>query len=418
MRRSLVPVLIAMSAGVFVSARVGESAPTPTKSGELTVHEWGTFTTVAGVDGRAVDWLPLGGPSDLPCFVEHFNNDPNVKTLSSGAKIAPNGSTANVAYEAARRQMAARVRMETPVLYFYSDRDTTVRVRVLFHHGLLTEWFPPAVVAQQAVAATTLHDPNEASVIEWPRVRVTPTASPAFPVERGESRYYAARSTDAAPLSVGGGRERFLFYRGVADFDAPLSTAVEPDGRILVKNLSANEIPAAILFERRGAKLGFRALGLLGGDLVVAPPTLDGTVDGLRKTLEQTLASQGLTPREAAAMVETWRDSWFEEGTRVFYIVPRQLVDEILPLEITPSPTRVTRVFVGRMELFSPATVQSVRAAIDVGDQATLSRYARFLGPITDRILAETHHVEVSARIRDVTNAALTVYLRRTAICE
>ena len=40
----------------------------------LTVHEWGTFTSVAGRDGKAVQWLPLAGPNDLPCFVEYFQN--------------------------------------------------------------------------------------------------------------------------------------------------------------------------------------------------------------------------------------------------------------------------------------------------------------------------------------------------------
>jgi len=419
MRRSVVAVVFAMSAGVSISARVGEFQRPAAVSGELAVHEWGTFTTVAGPDGRAIDWLPLGGPSDLPCFVQHFDNDPYVKTLpprSVAASAAAFTGTAN--YDAARRAMAARVRMETPVLYFYSDRDTTVRVRVSFHHGLMTEWFPPAVVSQGAVAAATLRDPAASSVIEWPSVHVTPVAAPAFPNERGESRYFAARATDAAPLAVGVARERFLFYRGVADFDASLSAAFESDGRILVKNLSSADIPTAILFERRGTKLGFRDLGLLGGELLVPPPTLDGTMEALRKTLEKTLAAQGLTTREASAMVETWRDSWFEEGLRVFYIVPRRTVDEILPLDITPAPSRVTRVFVGRMELFSTATVQSVRAAIDADDQVTLARYARFLGPITDRVLADAHHPAVSARIRDVTNAALTAYLRQTAICE
>ena len=28
---------------------------------DLTVHEWGTFTAIAGKDGRAVKWLPLTG---------------------------------------------------------------------------------------------------------------------------------------------------------------------------------------------------------------------------------------------------------------------------------------------------------------------------------------------------------------------
>src|SRR2546422_8717270 len=45
---------------------------------DLTVHEWGTFTAIAGKDGRAAEWLPLGVPrypptTDLPQFVEHIN---------------------------------------------------------------------------------------------------------------------------------------------------------------------------------------------------------------------------------------------------------------------------------------------------------------------------------------------------------
>ena len=166
--------------------------------------------------------------------------------------------------------------------------------------GPTTEWYPPAVVSQAAVSAATLRNPNESSVIEWPSVRVSPTAQPAFPLERGASHYYAARSTDAAPLSVGDQHERFLFYRGVADFDASLSAAVDGDGRIVLKNVSDAEIPAVVLFERRGARLGFRVVGRLSGDRTVAPPSLDGSFDDLRSTLfEQTLVANGLTAREA-----------------------------------------------------------------------------------------------------------------------
>src|SRR5271170_3598276 len=32
----------------------------------LTAHEWGTFASIAGKDGRAVQWLPLTGSTDLP----------------------------------------------------------------------------------------------------------------------------------------------------------------------------------------------------------------------------------------------------------------------------------------------------------------------------------------------------------------
>ena len=40
----------------------------------MVVHEWGTFTTVADEAGQAMNWTPLGGPTDLPCFVEHYKN--------------------------------------------------------------------------------------------------------------------------------------------------------------------------------------------------------------------------------------------------------------------------------------------------------------------------------------------------------
>src|SRR3954462_13576316 len=33
------------------------------------VHEWGTFTSIAGPAGRAMEWTPQAGQSDLPCFV-------------------------------------------------------------------------------------------------------------------------------------------------------------------------------------------------------------------------------------------------------------------------------------------------------------------------------------------------------------
>ena len=103
-----------------------------------------------------------------------------------------------------------------------------------------------------------------------------------------------------------------------------------------------------------------------------------------------TLIERGLYAKEAAAMVETWRDSWFEEGQRLFYIVDRRDVDDILPLEVTPAPAAVARVFVGRIELITPSVISEVRAALDAGDKAAVRRYGRFLRPILQRISETT----------------------------
>jgi hypothetical protein len=114
--------------------------------------------------------------------------------------------------------------------------------------------------------------------------------------------------------------------------------------------------------------------------MTLAAPPATATLESLHAALEKMLIDAGLYPREASAMLETWRDSWFEDGARVFYVVPRTSVDAILPLTITPAPTEIKRVFVGRMELVTPAVQQTVESAITDQNSAVLERYARFLG--------------------------------------
>ena len=129
------------------------------------------------------------------------------------------------------------------------------------------------------------------------------------------------------------------------------------------------------------------------------PPPLAGGGVGRRLTevaarsvlrCETMLRANGLFAEEASAMIDTWRDSWFEEGTRLFYVVPRPAIDRILPLEITPLPTSVTRVFVGRMELVMPAAKTAIKDALLANDRSTLQRYGRFLDAIGRQIIAES----------------------------
>src|SRR5712692_5011012 len=62
----------------------------------LIVHEWGTFTSIAGNDGGAIEWLAFSPASELPGFVE-----------SAGGVNTKSG-------------LRGTLRMETPVIYFYS----------------------------------------------------------------------------------------------------------------------------------------------------------------------------------------------------------------------------------------------------------------------------------------------------------
>jgi hypothetical protein len=345
----------------------------------LTAHEWGTFTSIAGKDGHAVEWLPLNGSTDLPEFVEHF---------------------AGVSFKGG---LLGTVRMETPVLYFYTNRETTVSVNVSFSKGLITEWYPHAdrvyplsavapKIASFPVSDWALYQKHPDGSIAWNAVQIEPRSYAELPTSQPENHYYAARQTASTPVQVktpqGLQTEKFLFYRGVSTFTVPILTKVNADGSVLAENAAGEPIPAALLFERRGEKLGFRVVQQPADHLALNPPELNGDMNSLKETVVEMLVAQGLYRDEAAAMFETWRDSWFEEGSRLLYIVPRSFVDSILPLSIHPAPSQIVRVFVGRTELVTPATRQAVEQAVATHDDATLKLYSRFLAPVLQTTIA------------------------------
>jgi hypothetical protein len=334
---------------------------------DLTVHEWGTVTSIAGPDGQAVEWLPLTGSTDLPAFVEHFR-DGQFKCGLGGT-----------------------VRMETPVMYFYSPRETNVSVKVSFAKGLITEWYPHASAVEPAVVRGS-NDPDGS--IRWDQVRLMPGWHAAFPSGDSGNHYYAARNTSATPVRVktrGGDQdEKFLFYRGVSSSAMPIAARLTADGKVLVQNLGTEEIPVVMWIESRRGKLGYRVAGAVRDQAIVAPPPLTASTGSMIGDLEGMLIARGLYVDEARAMIATWQNSWFEEGSRLLYILPAQAVKAILPLTVSPAPASTVRVFVGRLELVTPATETAVERAFAAQDQPGLDKYRRFLEPILHAMIANT----------------------------
>lgn len=358
----------------------------------LTVHEWGTFTSIAGADGQAVEWSPLTGSTDLPGFVEHFRT-PQFKLGLRGT-----------------------VRMETPVLYFYDSREESISVKVSFAKGLITEWYPHASSVGPSANPEdwSLFQGQWDGRIAWD-VTVSPRLRAEFPRQPQENHYYAARMTSATPLRVktpvGEQHEKFLFYRGVSTFRVPVSAKLTAVGTVQIENASEEEIPNTILFERRGDKVGYRLGGALTKELLIDPPELTGSADDLGRELVGMLVEQGLYLDEAQAMVETWRDSWFEEGSRLIYILPEKFVNGILPLSINPTPAQIARVFVGRMELVTPATEEAVAAAFAAHDKAGLEKYGRFLEPILQTMMAKDSNRRRVAKLTQYLNAVYSVQI-------
>src|SRR5712691_3745542 len=203
-----------------ISSHISGRSARPVYS-TLTVHEWGTFTSIAGSDGQAVEWSPLAGSTDLPDFVEHLRN--------AGLKGGLRGT----------------IRMETPVIYLYDSREETVSVKVAFAKGLITEWYPHATRVESVanIFDDTLYRKHPDGSIAWDSVTVSPNLRAEFPSENPDNHYYAARMTSSTPLRVrtlsGEQHEKFLFYRGVSTFPVPVSAKLTPAGKLLVENHSS-----------------------------------------------------------------------------------------------------------------------------------------------------------------------------------
>ena len=393
--------------------RTAAAAP----GGSFVAHEWGTFTSVQGADGVQLEWNPLQ-TTDLPKFVYDRNR--------------PTGDFRRQPFSvfASKSAFASLQRMETPVIYLYSDRERTVNVRVDFPQGLVTEWFPqvtgfgPFATTNQAEAIL-----SRQSFIEWNNVRVLPRATDEavaklIPDDKAGSHYYAARGTDANFLRMTTGtspkteHEHFLFYRGVGYFQAPLQVTLGGnEDYVSVHNTGKEPLLNLYVLTVRGTQGKFVHVDKL--DAGEAKPvrlnpdkgliSLTELRSQLGTRLQKSLTDQGLYARESEAMVKTWEDSWFtENGVRVLYLLPEKWTDRVLPLKLDPKPTELVRVMVGRAEVITPSMEwellkQVVRYSEDEGDSKKNAitglrqlGLGRFSEPAARRVLGRTPSPEFS----------------------
>jgi hypothetical protein len=154
--------------------------------------------------------------------------------------------------------------------------------------------------------------------------------------------------------------EKYLFYRGVGHIDAPL--VIRRTRHSIKFSLREDENSLVSLPRLWIVDVGpnghvrHRTLNPAGRTVETAAFVGDAgaaasSLPELRRELAQALTSAGLYADEAAAMLETWRLSYFEsEGLRVFFVLPQTWTEAHLPLSIS-TPADVTRLMVGRVEL-------------------------------------------------------------------
>lgn len=392
-----------MQRSMLFLATLGVAFTLPAQA-PFVVHEWGTFTSIQGSDGVTL----LGAHHEeelLPAFVH---------------EISPLAAAAVRVKGIGAPMLGVTQKMETPVLYFHGGQARKVTVEVGFTKGLISQWFP-GVAAQAPVLGGLGGKPFDlrkidTSMLRWeceilPRAQGVPSGLPRV---RPDEPWSFAREVAADYVRAQGETEQYLFYRGVGRFELPVHVEAMRLGAGTLHNRGSLAIPAVIALEVAADGARFRQLpavapGKAGGfDLGVVPKRPVPVVQQeLQACVQALLVAQGLHADEARAMVRTWARSWFHKrGTRVFYVVPREETDRLLPLVITPRPDAVVRVLVGRIDYLTPeaeASLLQAVADIDSGEEGRVAAGNRVLGEFdrfAEAALHRAHALTDSVRMR------------------
>ncbi len=356
---------------------------------DLVVHEWGTFTSMQGANGTVLEGLHHEEEA-LPTFVHNLHSGPSPELVVGKGGV---------------RAVRVTQKMETPVLYFYSEKAMDVDVHVTFREGIVSEWFPAAASHEASYAHGALVDMGDVkqSSILWKLGLIPRGSTPpkGIPQVDATDPWAFARDVGAAYVKNRGDdeAEHYVFYRGLGKAQLPVRMETGRSGEPIVVNGGTATMPAAFLLEYGPGGARWTPVGALAGGSS-RPVSLGGikmrdgaaVVAELQAQIERALVDSGLYRDEARAMVRTWSRSWFaSEGTRLIYLLPRTLTDNLLPIRITPTPSSLVRTLVGRLEYITPAVAAEVETAVvdryssNVGRRqaavARLKRLGRFVEP-------------------------------------
>jgi hypothetical protein len=345
-------------------------ATTVTAGNQLVVHEWGTFTCLQNDDGRELPGVNIDD-EPVPNFVHNLSPFLLNRTLLTSEhwmyrqKAVP------------RSHPQVTMRLETPVIYFYPPKGETtpfnINVDVRFRGGWLSEFYPDATADAPGLKKNSFDfgklTPQTVSSLSWTDLKVG-TEAPG--PETDEHVWTAPRKVDAVGVTTPKGEsEKYLFYRGVANLRAPLRVVRGKDrnemklysnfDNVLAgdKKLKINQLWLADI-RKDGTK--FRSYGPVevSGDTFTTAGQIDGNLskgstglDNLKKEMHKGLVEAGLYEKEATAMLSTWDRAYFQSpGMRLFFVVPREWTDHVLPLSLS-KPAKTERVMVARIELIT-----------------------------------------------------------------
>lgn len=395
-------------------------------AGDLTVHEWGTFTSFMGSNGELVEGLHHEDEA-LPGFVHGLKKDiptpPNPPTRPPIPPSRPCQQRSKVGCETlnslilthselfpeAPVSSGVTQKMETPVIYFYGDQGQKVNIEINFPQGIITQYYPEASFSYPKFSeARELKDSR--FVFDVTLLRADDTTF--FPATSAQSIWNPARKVPSANAIAAhnGEREKFIFYRGIGNFPSPLKVSSNSYDFLTLENVSNSPISMAVILNSNGVVGNIEVINNLSLKKQLLIPDLQKGmkfstyIQKTKAVIVEALVKNGLFFDEAVAMVNTWEKSYFHTpGIRVLYIVPNEDTESILPLIVKPTPNELKRVLVGRIEVMTKNEEENYLKMIQKG--ITISERDRVFGRFYEPKLRRLEQIappELKTKIKDL----------------
>jgi hypothetical protein len=340
----------------FLSA-FSADAPAPT----YTLHEWGVLTVAKGNPFAQQDMR-----EEWRTFPKFF--------YRGDAGLNPPAVPAN-----------ERV-MRKPVIWLHGDQPQDIALTVRFPKGRPLVWWPYAVLNNDATTpALTFFVsllPRKPADVMPPMLeaghwfnRLCTVPGDWLYCEHGKQP--KIKSPDRGPIE----RSPFLYYDGL--IPSPEQPRVKRSEQgIEIEFDVQRQLSDLLVIDRHDGTVSMSAW-VDGIEIDDAPPhsehikvRLEVANDDLiaKRELElmERLIGAGLTREEASALVEIWRPQFFaQDGLTIFYRIPQERYEEMLPLTAEPAPSEKIRVGLVVHSHLEPELKQHVdQLIIDLRDPA------------------------------------------------
>ena len=317
-------------------------------SGEkaFSVHEWGVFTAP-----RDTEWLNYDMTREWSLLPSSFYRNPLL--------------TRNRSYSYWNLAPALK-----PVIHIHGDPNEKVEVQITFANGVPAVWWPDASLKPAAAKiggqlsnsiafrlsvikdVSNPSDQNSSPDLRKPRAGKTKSGTEWINVLREVKASKLAVENQQMPALAES--TNFLYYDGLLKAKpTPLVERLGKDIRIRMNN--STRFHDLMVIERRSGVLLAASewhdyqdskRGGKRNELVIElKRTTPEELTRIKTEFLRRLERAGLNADESAALLAIWDQGLFQsEGMTIFYRMPQDEYNKMLPIRVTPRPDSVVRI--------------------------------------------------------------------------